>query len=270
MSSGLLTRSRTRPAGVLEPMDPRLAARRIEVARDRGRRRRRRLIALLAVTLLVLAGVGISRSSALDVDRVRVAGAERSGADLVRERAGISRGRAMTSVDLGAATRRVESLPWVSSARLTRAWPGTVRVEVTERVAAAVAGAGPGAVLVDRHGRILGPAGAADARTLPQVGPDPVEGPGSLLPAARRPLVALLDDLPVELRRRVRTGVLTSGGYGLVLDDGIRVELGAATRLRAKAEAIVSLLDQTDRPIATIDISVPGAAALTFENEGGA
>ncbi|QXC62268.1 FtsQ-type POTRA domain-containing protein [Aquihabitans sp. G128] len=264
MSSGLLTRGGPPSAPEASPLiDPRLAARRAEVARDRGRRRLRRLLALAVVTVLVLAAVGLTRSTALDVDHVRVAGATHSGADTVRTRAGIPTGRAMTSVDLGAATRRIEELPWVADATVVRHWPGTVAIDVTERVAVAVAGDGPGAVLVDRDGRILGSA-TGGSLGLPTAGPDPIEGPGSFLPAARRPLVALLADLPVPLRSQVDRGLLVEGGYGLLLDDGIRVDLGGATRLRAKSEAVLGLLQQADRrTLATIDVTVPGAAALT-------
>ena len=269
MSSGLLTRGGAAPDAPA-PMDPRLAARRVEVARDRGRRRLHRLTALVVVTLLVLAALGATRSSLLDVDSVRIVGADHSDLAQVRERTGIATGRAMTSVDPAAAATRIESLPWVADAQVAKHWPSTVTVTVTERVAVARAGSGPGSVLVDRAGRILGPATAAD-RSLPEAGPDPIEGPGSFLPAARRPLVRLLAGLPADLRQQVRRGVLGADGYGLVLRDGIRVTLGDATRMRAKSANVLVLLARADRAtIASIDITIPGAAALTRKKGGGA
>ncbi|MCU1496524.1 MAG: Polypeptide-transport-associated domain protein FtsQ-type [Acidimicrobiales bacterium] len=271
MSSGVLTRGRppaaSGPSAPATAMDPRLAARRIEVARDLGRRRRRRLLTLALVTAVVLGVIGVTRSAALDVDHVRITGAARSDAGAVAERAGISRGRAMTSIDIDAATRRIEELPWVADARVARRWPGTVDIEVTERQPVVVAGEGRGSVLVDRDGRILGPASDADVG-LPLTGPDPVAQPGAFLPSVRRPLVAVVADLPAPLRDQVRRALLAHGGYALDLDDGTRVLLGDDTRLRAKAEAVLALLRRDDpRALEVIDITVPGAAALTYAKE---
>ncbi len=262
MSSSLLTRGGNPPAATETPMDPRLRARRVEVARDVGRRRRYRILALLAITVLVVGGIVLARSAVFDVDQVRVVGLTRSDTRLVAETTGIPTGRAMVSVDPGPAEKRLEQLPWVANAVVTRQWPGTVEVRLTERRPVAIAGDGPGAVLVDRDGRILGPAAGTDG--LPVAGPDPVEGPGTFLPAGRRRVVRLLAELPASLRTETARGTIGPKGLGLVLSDGIAVHLGDATRLRAKAEAVAVLLDQAGRAtIATIDVSVPGSAALT-------
>lgn len=267
MSTGVL--SRNRPAPELEVMDPRLRARRIEVERDRGRRRLRRLVALAVVTAVVVLGIAVARSPLLDVDTVVVDDARATGDDVVRRAAGIERGRAMTSVDLGAAEARVEDLPWIAAATVTREWPGTVRVQVTERTAVAVAGRGSAAVLVDRDARILGPAGDVD--DLPVASRAVPGEPGERLAADDRPVVALLARLPDDLLAQVDRGRVDGEGLGLVLRDGIEVHLGDGTRVRAKSAAVLVLLEQADRPtIATIDVSVPGPAALTRTPSEGA
>lgn len=244
------TTARTR----LPAMDPRVRARRIEVARSHGRRRFRRIVALAVVTALVLAALAISRSPLLDVDHVAVRGGVRSGEARVRTAAGIDVGRAMTSVDLGAAVQRVERLPWVARASVVRRWPGTVQVSITERTPVAIVGTGASAVVVDRDGWILGPVGDRD-RGLPDAGPDPVEGPGAMVPAEQRPVLAVLAELPEPLRSEVVEGVGGSGRIGLVLRDGIEVRLGDATRLQAKADAVEVLLARAGRrSIATIEV----------------
>jgi cell division protein FtsQ len=273
VSSGVLTRGASR-GGRREPipaasMDPRLRARRIEVARDLGRRRLRRAAVLGVLAALVAGGVGVTRSPLLDVDRVQVRGGSRSGADAVRAAVGIPDGRAMVSVDPVAAVGRLERLPWVERATVVRSWPSTVVVRLVERTPVAELGDGADAVLVDRSGRVLGP--AADADRLPSAGPAPVAGPGDRVVAARRPLVRVLADLPPEVRRQVDRGVLTGEGIGLVLTDGIRVRLCDGRRLGAKADALGALLEQADRStIDTIDLCVPTAAALTRSTGGGA
>ena len=267
MSPGLLTRGAGVP--VTEAMDPRLRARRVEVARDRGRRRLRAMAALAVVTALVVGAVAASRSPLLDVDAVRISGARHTGVDTTLDTAGITLGRSMTSVDPTAVEARIEELPWVAGAKVDRRWPDTISVRVTERAAVAVAGEGPGSVLVDRDGRILGL--AVGDEQLPMAGPDPVEGPGGMLGASHRPVVRMLADLPPSLRADVERGVVSTGGLGLVLRDGIRVRFGDVTRLRAKSEAVEVLLAEADRgTIATIDVAVPDAAALTRERQEGA
>lgn len=267
MSSALLTRSK--PVSGSENMDPRLRARRVEIARDRGRRRVRRTVALAAVTVLVLGAVAATRSPLLDVDAVSVNGSRHSGEAATLDAAGIAPGRPMTSVDLAAAEARLEQMPWVAAAEVSRQWPGTVRIRVTERSAVAVAGQGIGALLVDRHGRLLGPASGDEE--LPTVVDDPRARPGGELPPARRAVVALLADLPASLRSEVAQGMVTPDGLGLVLQDGIRVRLGDRTRLRAKSDAVELLLAEADRAsIASIDVAVPAAPALTRDPPKGA
>lgn len=259
-----------RPSGRGAPtVDPRLKARRIEVARAQGRKRLRRMIVLAVITLLVVGAVVLTRSSLLDVDRVTVSGADNSGRDAVVDAAAIPAGEAMVSVDPSKVEARIEELPWVADAVVERSWPGTVRVEVTERVAVAVAGRGSAASLVDSEGRVLGP--AAGRSSLPAIGSASPGEPGTKLADDRRFLAALVASVPDELLAEVTSAELVGEAPVLVLRDGIEVRLGDRTRIRSKADAAVALLDQADRAtIATIDVSVPSAAALTRHDPGGA
>lgn len=261
MTLGLLTRRPELDDGP-EPMDPRLRARRAEVARDQGRRRRHAVVALAMATALVLVGLVVARSRLLDVDTITVTGAGRSGPDVVRAAAAVAPGRPMTSVDLDAVEARVEALPWVAEATVTRRWPGTVEVRVGERTPVAVVGGGADVVVVDRDGTILG--AALETDRLPLAGPDPVLDPGERLPVGQRRIVAMLAELPADLRSDVARGTVGGDGLGLVLRDGIVVDLGDPTRIEAKADAITVLLAKADRStIATLDVTVAGAPALT-------
>ena len=93
-----------------------MRARRIRVRRDAGKRRLRRLTLVLAVLALVVGAAVATRSPLLDVDRVEVTGAEQTSAGAVLEAAGSRARRALVSVDVAAAARRVEALPWVDDA----------------------------------------------------------------------------------------------------------------------------------------------------------
>lgn len=268
MSSGTLTRDRPARRAPAVPIDPRVQARRVEVARHQGRRRRRRLVAALAVVVIVAGAFAVTQSALLAVDRVVVAGADRSGAPAVQSAAGIVPGRPLVSVDEPAAEARVEALPWVAGAEVTSHWPRTVRIRVTERRPVAVAGEGPTAVLVDRTGQVLGPAAGAE---LPVVVTASRPEPGRRLTPQARGAVAVVAALPRALAGQVATVERHTSSLLVTLDDGIEVELGDATRIRAKSEAALALLEQAGRAtIATIDVSVPGTAALTRSEAEGA
>lgn len=266
MSNGTLTREPAARRAPAVSIDPRVQARRVEVARDQGRRRRRRLLAVLALVVLLGGAFAATQSPLLAVDQITVTGAARTGAPAVQAAAGIDPGRPLVSVDEGAAQARVEGLPWVAAAEVTSHWPHTVRIRVTERVP--VAGEGSAAVLVDRTGQVLGPAEDAD---LPVVITAAVPEPGGRLAAQSRGAVAVVAALPPALAEQVSTVERHTNSLVVTLRDGIEVELGDQTRLKAKSEAALALLEQADRPtIATIDVSVPGTAALTRSEAEGA
>lgn len=247
MNVGLLTRPEART-------HPRVAARRDAVQQDRGRRRRRWAIAVLAVVSLLVAVLAIVRSPLFDVDRVIVVGAARTGSAAVRDATDVDLGTPMISVDVDAVARDVERLPWIGEASVTRDWPGTVRIEVTERRAVARADD----MLVDGEGRVLGSATAGDDLPLVQEGD--------------KEAVAVLAAMPASLRRQVaRSTGDADHDVDLRLYDNVTVHLGDQTDLRAKFDAVEALLAQADRStVATIDVTVPSAATLTRTEQGDA
>ena len=252
----------TRTVGPTNPIDPRLRARRAHVTRTRVRRRR---WVALSIVLLVLLAAGawflVYRSPAFDVDRVNVRGNDRAPTDQLRRAAAVPRGAPLASVDLPAVRRRVEAQPWVAQASVDRRWPGTIQVRVIERTPVAVVGAGRAAMLVDRTGRVLGPASAKAA--LPAVA-GPTDKAGTRLPPSSQRLTGVLGDLPPELRRQVVEARSNPTGLTFTLTDGVKVRWGDRAATGDKARSLLLLLAKADRrTIATVDVSVPSAAALT-------
>src|SRR5688572_1609136 len=113
------------------PIDPRIRARRIEVQRDAGRRRLRRLADVGLVLAVAVAFLGALRSPLLDVEAVRVSGADRTGAEAVVTASGIARGDQLADVSLGSAGSQVAALPWVGEVRVHRSLGGTIEIAVT-------------------------------------------------------------------------------------------------------------------------------------------
>ncbi|MFN8017884.1 MAG: FtsQ-type POTRA domain-containing protein [Acidimicrobiales bacterium] len=261
-----MTTTTTRRRSASPAIEPKLQARRIEVARDQGRRRLRRLGVLVLVLLLVVGAVALTQSPALDVDQVQVRGARRTDVAAIRTASGVRAGQSMVGVDPSAAAAQVEALPSVADAQVVRHWPGTVQIVVVERVPVAQVGEGSGAVLVDRSGRAL--AAAPSSSSLPVLSGRPA-AVGQQVSSARQAALAVVADLPRDLRRQVASARVTPTGVALELDDGIEVRWGDTSQATAKAEALRVLLEQADRPtIASVDVSVPRASTLKRQNGG--
>jgi cell division septal protein FtsQ len=108
-----------------------------------------------------LAGIGLFR-----IEEVHVAGNTALAASEVQAAAGLRRGGSVLGVDLGAARERLVALPRVRAANLRRRLPGTILIDIVERVPCAVVRADR-SFLVDAEGAIVGTAGPAESAGLP-------------------------------------------------------------------------------------------------------
>ena len=246
-------------------IDPRLRARRIAVRRDEGRRRLRRLTGLGVVALVAVLVFALTRSPVLDVDHVHVAGAQHTPSDAIQRASGVRRHAPMTDVDLDRARRGVLSLPWVRAVSITRAWPGTIKITVTERTAvAAVAAGNAGFSLVDGEGRVLEssptlPAGYVLLANVPTPGE-----PGTNLDPSADAALDVARALPSQLRAKVSTIVPDRDGVTLRLVAGGVVHLGDASDLGAKLRAADTVLREADtKNLCAVDVRVASAPSLT-------
>ena len=246
-------------------IDPRLHQRWVETRRHEGRRRLRVLLGVLGVGVLGGASWGATRSPLLDVDRVVVEGATRSGDRLVRSTSGIDPGQALLHVDPGAAARRIATLPWVLRVEVGKDWPGTVRVRVTERVPVAMTRAdGGGWALLDRSGRVLAvvpeaPFGLAVVDGIPAAG-----APGTRLGAPAAEALAVVTALPPALAPRVAAVAVGEADLSLRLAPQGEVRLGRPEAVAEELRAALTVLRVVDgRTVATIDVRIPTAPVLT-------
>ena len=140
-----------------------------------------RLLFALKLLLGVLVVVGASSAVAYSLHRyalttsrfgirkVTVQGQKRLTSEEVRSRAGIELGKNLLAFDTARAEVLLLDDPWVSSARVTRELPGTLRVELDERDATAVAVLGDRPYLLTREGEPFKPIEADDPTDLPVV-----------------------------------------------------------------------------------------------------
>lgn len=255
------------PAPPTLPIDPRIRQRRIEVRRDEGRKRLRLLLGCLGVLAALAVCFALSRSPLFDVDYVDVRGAVNTPRRLVVAAGRLGSRPAMVDVGTAAVARRVEALPWVLDAKARRHWPGTVRIDITERRPVAVLPAGEGRwALADAAGRVL-EAGPDKPTALPVLGGLPPPGrPGSTIAASAGAVLRVAAALPDDLRSRVADIAAVTGGEVelQLVPPGAVVRLGRPVGLAAKLSVLSTIVARVDLGrVELVDLRVPRAPALT-------
>ena len=137
-----------------------------------------RLVVAAVVVLVLVAGSAwlVFASSVLAVSGVRVEGTEVLEPRAVRRAAAVPTGSPLATVDLDAITRRVKGLAAVRSVDVSRSWPSSIRIDVTEREAVAVVARGTTLRGLDATGVMFRRYHVPAAR--PAADPDVRERPG--------------------------------------------------------------------------------------------
>jgi cell division protein FtsQ len=247
----------------LATTDPQQARRwKLVRARPANRRRRalpRRTYGLIGLAGLLVAGLGwvVFGTSTLGVRVIEVTGAAIAGDDQVRAVAAVPLGTPLARVDTGEIEDRVRALVSVAEVDVSRSWPRTLSIEVTERSAvASVVAPGGGFLLIDGTGVVFHtvaerPAGVALLRLAAPGPQDPSTLSGlRVLAALTEPLRSQLAALVAESPTRIR----------LELVNGTVVVWGDAESSEAKAAVATALLA---RKAKTIDVSSPDVATTS-------
>jgi cell division protein FtsQ len=200
---------------------------------------------VLALALLAVAVWALLGSSLLAVRHVQVTGNHLVPAAEVRAAAQIRTGTPLARVDTGAAARRVEQIGPVLSATVSRSWPNTIVISITERTPVlAVALEAGGYGLIDEHGVVvrsaLHPPAGMPVLTAPPV---VLRGSAGILAAA-----TVLRELPPAVRKLVSSvsavsaSTLSDSTVTLHLAHGITVVWGGTGLAAKKTEILDALL----------------------------
>lgn len=222
--------------------------------RERLRRARPWIIGVLVAALVVTGVWLVYFSSVMVVAGVEVGGNRDLSAARVESVAEVPRGEQLARVDLLAIKARVETIPAVRDADVSRAWPDTVHIEVTERVPVAVVSWGEGTQAVDDQG-VLFNRYEERPKALPLIRTDPDVKTEALAEAAR-----VIGVLPADVAAKVNyLDVGSVDRISLLLHDGRSVLWGSAESPARKAEVLAVLLEETSpEKVSRIDVSVPG------------
>jgi cell division protein FtsQ len=232
------------------------------VRRFMARARRRRLRAALpwAVTAGALLVVGVLvwlvyGTSVLGVRRVEVVGTDSLTPLQIEQAAAVRMQQPLAGVDLERIRGRVEGLPAVDRAVVSRGWPSTVRIEVVERTPLAAVPVGTQFLLIDAEGvafRTVArrPRGLPLAR-LAAPGPKDIN---------TRSALTVLASLTTELREQlVSIAVPAPAQVTLGLQKDRTVFWGDETQSETKAQVATALLGRKGD---TIDVSAPTVVTI--------
>ena len=229
-----------------------IAARTFARRRWSQRLRRFRPMLYAALVLLVVGGGTwlVFFSSVVTVREVSVRGNETMSSLRVKAVAKAPIGRQLARVDLAAIQARVESMPAVKSVSVSRSWPHTIAISITERTPVAVVDRGADLQGVDEDGVLFGsyarePDGLPLIATAPDVRSEALAEAARVVTSLRADIAARVDRVEVESVDRIR----------LRLAGGRTVMWGSAEDSAQKAAVLAVLLDQ---PGDEIDVSVPG------------
>ncbi|WP_051277406.1 cell division protein FtsQ/DivIB [Marmoricola sp. URHB0036] len=230
----------------------------VRIARKDFRRRRNagrwRKLRLALLALLVVGAVAASVwvvffSSLVTAEDVSVTGTTTLGDGRIERAADVPTGTPLARLDLDAIRKRVEDIASVRDAEVSRSWPHTVHIDVTERTPIAVINQGNGLQALDDQGVLFGHY-AARPKRLPLVIAPPDTADEALVEGGR-----VIGSLPAGIASRVDTVEVSSvDKIQLVLGNGRRVLWGSSDDSGQKAEVLAVLLR---RPGQQIDVSVP-------------
>ena len=210
------------------------------------------VVMFIGLTLIVLA------SPIVAVRTVQVEGAKYADAALVRSVSDSLKGKSVLTVDTKTARERLESDPWIKSARITTSLPSRAMIQINERIPVAwFLGVDNRARVIDEDGLVLS---VVEGRPTQYMW---IEGTGSNLTAgatsaaAYRAAGQLAMSLPSELAPMVEhLGVTGSEQITLTLKTGAVINFGAPVDMRNKLVNVVVLLRRQDvNTIISIDVS---------------
>ena len=200
---------------------------------------------------------GLARMTGLGIDMVVLTGHRFTTDSDIFDALDLPNARSLVSFDTEGVRRRLERLPWVLSADLTRVFPDRLDVRVSERKAFAVWTREGQAQLIDKSGRVLSAIGNGKSLDLPRVSGEGAAAEAEIFLT----LLAQTPDLYARLDEAERVG---DRRWTLHLSDGVTVHLppereGAVLATLSKGGTFASLIAKPNR---IVDLRASGRIAL--------
>ncbi len=209
--------------------------------------------------LLIAGGLGL--------EQIAVTGTRKTSVDEVFAALELDNARSIIRYDLAAARLRLQELPWVRAAELTRTLPDGLTVRIEERLPFAVWQNRQLLFVIDHEGRTLDPIGPKDYPRLPvMVGAGAAEAAPQLLTAlAEHPRINALLGSAQRIGNRRWTLKLRSGPEVLL---PATARNGDTSQLKLALVRLEQLLGEDrlmERAVTSVDLRLEGQ--LTFRLE---
>lgn len=238
-------------------MDPRIKSRRIDVMRARGRKRLRVLLLIVSLVSLVVGAYLASQSAFLDVDEVLVIGVSGSQAGEVLDVAGIPKGKPLLEVSGSSSANRIEGIPWIDEARVSRSLGGSVTIKVSTRKPVAAFEREGRWLLVDIEGRVLEEVQLLPYGLLPIIAENIDVPVGKWVPEQAIPSIEVAAGISLELVADV-SYIKGDTSLELFLFGGGKILFGDTNDLETKVLAAATLLSQVDQSsVLHVDVRAP-------------
>lgn len=198
-----------------------------------------------------------SRQAGFVLSNLTISGAERTARNDILALLDVDAGMPLMAVDLMAVQSRIEALPWVRRATVTRVLPGDLNIEVEERVPFALWQQDGKLRLIDREGVVITRYGLTAFSELLMI-------VGSGGPAHVTALYQTLNVSP-ELAARIKSVVRVGDRrWDLLFDNGIRVKLPDDSDLSYKSVTAWERFTRLEakhhllaREVSVIDMRIP-------------
>ncbi|MHB9145184.1 MAG: cell division protein FtsQ/DivIB [Symbiobacteriia bacterium] len=208
------------------------------------------------------------------LERIVVTGNHRVSQDEVAVLTGVAPGAHLYSIRLEQVAKRLEQNPWVAKAVVSRGWPATLVVDVTERQPVALVPYYQYYLAVDQSGRALGLVQDLAALDVPVINgapsnrvllghPYPVDKLKTALLCLRvlgKDWVPLVSDLDLQ----------GDNGLTLYLEGPVEVQVGQDGDPAAKMQTLVTILADAKAKgldLDRVDLRWDGQPVITLRNQ---
>lgn len=256
-------------------------------AENAARSRKRFLIAagvIAAVLLVIIAGMAVARSSAFTITSVDVKGSTHLTQSEMAVLAPVPEGTTLLDVDTAALEKSIERDAWVENAVVSRSFPSTLVITITEREIGAIVEIATGdsntfqAWAIADDGMWLMAIPNQDSEIGQAISPTIYEDAANALLITDVPYglvpemgtycaddnvnnaLAIVNGMTTELADQVKTVSATDAESTLLtLENGIEIAFGAAEDIRDKERICLEIMEQNPGAVAYINVRVVDA-----------
>ena len=240
------------------------------------------IVALVLVCVLGITYAALYFSGAFAITSVKVNGADHLTNDEMAILAAVPQGTTLLNVDTSSVANSVDRDAWVADVSVSRIFPDTLEINVTEReIAAIVEVAADNAKVtqmwaIASDGMWLMEIPARDSELGATISPQIYEDADRVLHITGVPFgltpevgtycadgnvnnaLAILDGLSTELAEQVKTVTATDAASTcLTLDNGIEIAFGTAEDIRDKERIVLQIMADNPGKVSYINVRVP-------------